>query len=269
QDPTLSQVKLIAEPWDLGEGGYQVGNFPVGWAEWNGEYRDCVRAFWRGDSGRLPELASRVSGSSDLYQAGGRRTYASVNFVTAHDGFCLTDLVSYEHKHNEANGEGNGDGADDNLSANWGVEGPTDNEAIDELRRRMRRNFIATLVFSQGVRMLLGGDEMGRTQSGNNNAYCQDNEISWVNWDVNEDGAALREMTRKLLRLRAAHPALHRASFFRGRAIHGTDLEDVLWFTPEGERATEEDWTRPGADRLTMFLAGRGIHDTDEEGRPL
>src|SRR5438105_69575 len=184
QDPVLSQVKLIAEPWDIGSGGYQVGNFPVGWAEWNGRYRDCVRRFWRGDPGLIPELAYRLSGSSDLYEASGRRTYATINFVTSHDGFTMNDLVSYDGKHNEANGEDNRDGRDENLSRNWGHEGPTDAPHVRRMRERMKRNFIATLVFSQGVRMLLHGDELGRTQQGNNNAYCQDNELSWLDWDL-------------------------------------------------------------------------------------
>jgi isoamylase len=268
QDPTLSQVKLIAEPWDLGEGGYQVGNFPVGWAEWNGEYRDCVRAFWRGDEGRLPELASRISGSSDLYQAGGRRTYASVNFVTAHDGFCLTDLVSYEHKHNEANGDSNSDGTDDNLSANWGVEGPTDNEAIDELRRRMRRNFIATLVFSQGVRMLLGGDELGRTQQGNNNAYCQDNEISWVDWDVDPRDRELLGFTRDVLAIFRENPVFRRRGFFTGRPLRA-GTKDVTWLHPLGREMRDEDWADRQLRAVGMLIDGEATDEVDERGRPV
>src|SRR5438093_13157729 len=201
QDPVLSQVKLIAEPWDVGPGGYQVGNFPVGWAEWNGRYRDCVRRFWRGDPGQLSELASRLSGSSDLYEATGRNTYASVNFVTAHDGLTLNDLVTYERKHNEANEEGNRDGADDSFARNWGQEGPTDSYQIDRLRQRMKRNLIATVIFSQGVRMLLGGDELGRTQLGNNNAYCQDNEISWLDWELTHADRESLAFTQRALEL--------------------------------------------------------------------
>jgi isoamylase len=268
QDPTLSQVKLIAEPWDLGEGGYQVGNFPVGWAEWNGEYRDCVRAFWRGDEGRLSELASRISGSSDLYQAGGRRTYASVNFVTAHDGFCLTDLVSYEQKHNQANDDDNADGSDDNLSTNWGVEGPTDNQSIDELRRRMRRNFIATLVFSQGVRMLLGGDELGRTQQGNNNAYCQDNDISWVDWDIDPRDRELLAFTREVLAIFRENPVFRRRGFFTGRPVRA-GIKDVTWLHPVGREMGEDDWADPHQRVVGMLIDGEATDEVDERGRPV
>jgi isoamylase len=266
QDPILSQVKLIAEPWDLGEGGYQVGNFPVGWAEWNGEYRDGVRGFWRGDDGRLAELASRISGSSDLYQASGRRTYASVNFVTAHDGFCLTDLVSYEHKRNEANGEGNRDGTDQNLSGNWGVEGPTDNPAVNELRRRMKRNFLATLVFSQGVRMLLGGDELGRTQHGNNNAYCQDNETSWVSWDLSADDRELLQFTREALAIFRENPVLRRRGFFAGRPVRGGS-KDVTWLHPIGREMTQADWADRGQKAVGMMIDGEATDEVDERGR--
>jgi glycogen operon protein len=269
QSPVLSNVKLIAEPWDVGEGGYQVGNFPVRWAEWNGRFRDAMRALWKGKGCSLGEIGYRLTGSSDLYEASGRKPSASVNFVTAHDGFTLTDLVSYDHKHNEANGEENRDGAPDDDSWNCGAEGPTRDASVLALRRRQKRNLLATLLLSQGTPMILGGDEMGRTQRGNNNAYCQDNETSWVNWDLDEDGVSLREYTRKLLRLRAQHPALRRKSFFRGRPIHGTDLHDVLWFLPDGEPVSDDDWSRPGSHGLTMFLAGRGIHDTDENGNPL
>jgi glycogen operon protein len=269
QDPTLSQVKLIAEPWDVGEGGYQIGNFPVGWAEWNGKYRDCVRAFWRGDPGRLPEFASRLSGSSDLYAAGGRRTYATVNFVTAHDGFTLADLVSYEQKHNDANGEDNRDGANDNLSRNWGVEGPTDNPGILELRARMQRNFLATLVFSQGVRMLLGGDEFGRTQFGNNNAYCQDNEVSWVDWNMDAAGRELLGFTRRLLRIFDDNPVFRRRGFFTGRPVRAGEIKDVTWLHPDGREMTDADWGETDGHVLGMLIDGQATDEVDERGRPV
>ncbi len=269
QDPVLSQVKLIAEPWDLGEGGYQIGNFPVGWAEWNGEYRDCVRAFWRGDGGRLAEFASRLSGSSDLYQAGGRRTYATVNFITAHDGFTLNDLVSYEQKHNDANGENNQDGTNDNLSRNWGVEGPSDNPGIRELRRRMQRNFIATLVFSQGVRMLLGGDELGRTQLGNNNAYGQDNDISWVDWDLDHRERELLGFTRRVLRIFGENPVFRRRGFFTGRPVKGGPIKDLTWLHPEGREMTSDDWNAPDQHVLGMLIDGDATDEVDERGRPV
>ena len=268
QDPVLSQVKLIAEPWDLGEGGYQIGNFPVGWAEWNGEYRDGVRAFWRADPGKSGELASRISGSSDLYAAGGRRTYASVNFVTAHDGFTLNDLVSYEQKHNEANGEDNRDGADDNLSRNWGVEGPTDNPAVVAMRQRMKKNFLATLVFSQGVRMLLGGDEMGRTQGGNNNAYCQDNEISWVHWDPDAEGRELLGFTREILRIFRDNPVFRRRGFFTGRPVRG-EIKDVTWLHPSGREMTDGDWADGMLRSVGMLIDGEATDEVDERGRPV
>ena len=264
QDPVLSQVKLIAEPWDVGPGGYQVGNFPVGWAEWNGRYRDCVRRFWRGDRGQLPELASRLSGSSDIYEATGRNTYASVNFLTAHDGFTLTDLVTYAEKHNEANGENNRDGADDNLSSNWDVEGPTDRPDVVKLRDRMRRNLIATLVFSQGVRMLLGGDEIGRTQRGNNNAYCQDNEVSWYDWE-HRDRAMLR-FTRDALEVFRSNPVLRRRSFFSGTQ-DGGGRKDVMWIRADGTEMTEGDWTDPENRMLGMLIPGRATDERDERGR--
>jgi isoamylase len=268
QDPTLSQVKLIAEPWDVGPGGYQVGNFPVGWAEWNGRYRDCVRRFWRGDAGQLSELASRLSGSSDIYEATGRNTYASVNFVTSHDGFTLNDLVTYEHKHNEANGDGNRDGADDNLSRNWGHEGPTDSPQINRLRERMKRNLIATVVFSQGVRMLLAGDELGRTQQGNNNAYCQDNEISWVDWQLEPEDRELLEFTRRALDIFREHPVLRRRSFFRG-SRPGSGLQDVTWIRPDGEQMRDEDWADPEGRVLGMLLAGEATDEVNERGHPI
>jgi glycogen operon protein len=269
QDPTLSQVKLIAEPWDVGEGGYQVGNFPVGWAEWNDRYRDCVRRFWRGDPGQVPELAFRLSGSSDLYEASGRRTYSTINFVTAHDGFTLTDLVSYDRKHNEANGEDDHDGRDENLSRNWGHEGPTDAPHVKRMRERMKRNFLATLAFSQGVRMLLHGDGMGRTQHGNNNAYCQDNDISWVDWDLSPEDRGLLEFTRQTLRIFHSNPVLRRRSFFTGRPIAGERLKDITWIRPDGEEMTDEDWSDPGGHILGMLISGQATDEVNERGRPV
>ncbi|MDQ3992003.1 MAG: glycogen debranching protein GlgX [Actinomycetota bacterium] len=269
QDPVLSQVKLIAEPWDLGEGGYQIGNFPVGWAEWNGEYRDCVRRYWREERGQLPELASRLSGSSDLYAASGRRTYASVNFVTAHDGFTLQDLVSYERKHNEANGEDNRDGADQNYSRNWGAEGPTDSPHVARIRERIKRNLLATLLFSQGVPMLLGGDEMGRTQNGNNNAYGQDNETSWVRWDLSPDDRELLAFTQRCVEIFRQNPVLRRRSFFTGRPVAGNDVKDLSWIRPDGLEMTEEDWGDPEGHVLGMLVHGRATDEVDERGRPV
>src|SRR5712692_5573502 len=242
QDPVLSQAKLIAEPWDLGEGGYQVGNFPVLWAEWNGEYRDTVRRFWKGDGGLVGGLAYRLTGSSDLYGWSGRRPYASLNFITAHDGFTLADLVSYNEKHNQANGEENHDGHNHNLSWNCEVEGPTDDPAVLALRARQRRNLLATLLLSQGVPMLQAGDEIGRTQQGNNNAYCQDNEISWIDWTLNRPRQELLEFTRLLTRLFHRHPVLRRRKFFHGRQIRGSAVKDLVWFRPEGEEMSDEDW---------------------------
>jgi glycogen operon protein len=264
QDPVLSQVKLIAEPWDVGPGGYQVGNFPVGWGEWNGRYRDCIRRFWRGDPGQLPELASRLSGSSDLYEATGRNTYASVNFVTAHDGFTMQDLVSYAEKHNEANGENNEDGSDENASSNWGVEGPTEVPEIVGLRDRMKRNLIATLIFSQGVRMLLGGDEIGRSQGGNNNAYCQDNEVSWFDWE-RRDNAMLR-FTRDALGIFRSNPVLRRRSFFAG-TLDGGRRKDVMWVRADGEEMVDDDWADPENRILGMLIPGRATDERDERGR--
>src|SRR2546427_10642987 len=229
QDPVLSQVKLIAEPWDVGEGGYQVGNFPVLWAEWNGKYRDEFRRFWKGDEGRVGEIAYRLTGSPDLYQHSGRRPYASINFITAHDGFTLNDLVSYNDKHNEANGENNNDGDNNNNSWNCGVEGPTDDPEINQLRRRQRRNFLTTLLLSQGVPMLCAGDEWARTQNGDNNAYCQDNEISWFNWEHDEKQNQFVEFTRKLIQLRSDHPVFRRPKFFQGRRVRGSEIPDVMW----------------------------------------
>ncbi len=267
QDPVISQVKLIAEPWDLGEGGYQVGNFPVLWAEWNGIYRDAIRSFWRGDEGRIDDLAYRLTGSSDLYERSGRRPYASINFITAHDGFPLADLVSYNEKHNEANGEENRDGHDHNLSWNHGAEGPTGNQEILAARARQQRNFLATLLLSQGVPMLLAGDEMGRTQAGNNNAYCQDNEISWVNWDLNQRDRELLEFTRSLIKLFHTQPVLRRRKFFQGRQIRGAEIKDVSWFRPDGREMSEEDWRNPMQKSLCVRLAGDAIDEIDERGK--
>jgi len=267
QDPVLSQLKLIAEPWDLGEGGYQVGNFPVGWTEWNGKYRDDVRRFWKGDGGMVSTFATRLSGSSDLYEASGRRPYASINFVTAHDGFTLQDLVSYDKKHNEANLDENRDGSNENYSWNCGAEGPTQNLAIQALRDRQKRNFIATLFFSQGVPMLLGGDELGRTQNGNNNAFCQDNEMSWVNWELNEGGRALLAFTRRVIALRREHPVLRRRTFFQGRPIRG--VKDIVWLDPSGSEMTDAAWNEPHARCLGALLVGDAIVEVDDDGNPI
>ena len=269
QDPVLSQVKLIAEPWDLGPGGYQVGNFPNGWAEWNGKYRDAVRRFWRGDEGLVPELAYRLSGSSDLYQASDRSPFASINFVTCHDGFTLHDLVSYDRKHNEANGEEGRDGTDDNLSHNWGTEGPTDSVEIRTLRRRMKRNFLATLIFSQGVPMLSHGDEIGRTQGGNNNAYCQDNETAWVDWSLGGPERELLAFTRELVAIFQANPVLRRRKFFRGGPLVDGGVKDVAWLRPDGQEMTEADWGQERNHTLGMLIAGRAADEQDERGRPI
>jgi isoamylase len=266
QDPVLSQVKLIAEPWDLGEGGYQVGNFPVLWAEWNAEYRDTVRRFWKGDGGLVGGLAFRLTGSSDLYDRGGRRPYASINFVTAHDGFTLADVVSYNEKHNEANGEENRDGHNENLSWNCGAEGPTDSKEIIALRARQQRNFLATLILSQGVPMLLAGDEIGRTERGNNNAYCQDNEISWMNWKLDRSNRELLEFTQLLIRLFHQHPVLRRRVFFQGRRIRGSEVKDLAWFKPEGKEMTDDDWNNGFARCLGLRLAGDAIEEVVARG---
>jgi glycogen operon protein len=268
QDPVISQVKLIAEPWDVGPGGYQVGNFPPLWTEWNGKYRDTVRDFWRGRPGTLGEFGYRLAGSSDLYQDDGRRPYASINFITAHDGFTLTDLVSYNNKHNEANGEGNRDGTDDNRSWNCGVEGPTDDPEVQALRAQQRRNMLATLFLSQGVPMLLHGDELGRTQRGNNNAYCQDNELSWVDWSSADQ--ELAAFTAALIAMRRAHPVFRRRRFFAGRPIRGgDDLRDIAWFTESGKEMTGHDWEVQVCQCLTVFLNGDGIPDADTRGQPV
>ena len=279
QSPELSEVKLIAEPWDVGEGGYQVGNFPIRWAEWNGRYRDAVRALWRGEGRRVGEMGYRLTGSSDLYEASGRRPSASINLVTAHDGFTLSDLVSYDRKHNEGNGENNRDGSNDKSSWNCGVEGPTEDPEVNALRRRQKRNLLATLLLSQGTPMLLAGDEFGRTQRGNNNAYCQENEIGWVDWswldadvragDPRAEGRSLFEFTKRLLRIRREHPALHRSKFFEGRDIHGTNLPDLAWFREDGAPMSERDWNDPAPRCLAMFLAGRNIDEVDVNGRRL
>lgn len=268
QDPVLSQVKLIAEPWDLGEGGYQVGNFPPGWAEWNGKYRDSIRRYWKGDGGLLGEIANRWSGSSDLYGESGRQPYASINFVTAHDGFTLQDLVSYDHKHNEDNQEGNRDGTDDNDSWNCGVEGPTDDPAIQELRDRQVRNFFATLLLSQGVPMICGGDELGRTQQGNNNAYCQDNELSWVNWNLTRSQLGLLDFVKMLIAIKKTHPVFQRRRFFQGRRLEDSEVKDVAWFGSHGKEMSHEDW-QMGLRTLGIRLAGDAIVEKDSQGRPI
>ena len=269
QDPVLSQVKLIAEPWDLGEDGYQVGNFPPGWAEWNGRYRDTVRSYWKGDGGQLGDLASRISGSSDLFQVRGRGPTASINFVTAHDGFTLRDLVSYNDKHNEANGEDDRDGEVDNRSWNCGAEGPTDDAAILALRERQKRNFLTTLLLSQGVPMLLGGDEMGRTQRGNNNAYCQDSDLSWVDWHLGPAEQSLFEFTHRLVALRNGHPLFRRRTFFHGQSIVAMDAKDIAWLKPDGGEIAGDEWHSPSAHCLGVFLSGHGLAESDAHGDAL
>ena len=267
QDPVVSQVKLIAEPWDVGEGGYQVGNFPSLWSEWNGKYRDVVRDYWRGTDRTLDDFATRLTGSSDLYAANGRRPYASVNFITAHDGFTLRDLVSYNDKHNEKNLENNHDGANDNRSWNGGVEGPTDNAGIEQLRSRQQRNFLATLFLSQGVPMLLGGDEFGRTQHGNNNGYAQDNEISWYDWERMDDG--LRAFVARLIRFRKDHRNFQRRRWFHGRKVRGSGVSDIGWFKPDGTLMTDADWQEGRARTLGVFLNGKEIPAPDHRGEPV
>jgi glycogen operon protein len=273
QDPVLASIKLIAEPWDTGPGGYQVGHFPPGWAEWNDQYRDTVRKFWKGDEGQLPAFASRISGSADIYNHRGRRPWASINFVTAHDGFTLHDLVSYDQKHNEANKEDNRDGSDNNNSWNCGVEGPTDDPEILALRRRQMRNFLTTLLLSQGVPMVVAGDEFGRTQGGNNNAYCQDDEISWIDWNLSPEGESLLAFTRQLIRLRLDHIVFRRGRFFQGAIIPGTEVKDVTWLRPDGQEMTESDWADAQARMLCLLLSGeaglmhltaRGEKETDD-----
>jgi glycogen operon protein len=269
QDPVLSQVKLIAEPWDVGPGGYQVGNFPVGWTEWNGKYRDAVRKFWKGDGGQMSEFATRLAGSSDLYQQSGRAPYASVNFITCHDGFSLEDLVSYNDKHNEANGEGNKDGANDNNSWNCGAEGPTDDANIQALRERQKRNLIATLFFSEGVPMLRGGDELSQTQKGNNNTYCQDNDLTWLHWDLDARQQGFLEFVRKVTHIWAEQPVFQRRKFFHGRSIRGTDIRDISWFNPSGQDMSDEDWNTGFSKCLGIRLAGDLIGEVDERGEPI
>jgi glycogen operon protein len=266
QDPVISQVKLIAEPWDLGPGGYQVGNFPVLWAEWNAAYRDNVRRFCKGDAGQVGALGYRLTGSSDLYGHSGRSPHASINFITAHDGFTLHDLISYNEKHNQANGEENRDGHNENLSWNCGVEGETDDPAVLELRERQKRNFLTTLFLSQGVPMLLAGDESGRTQRGNNNAYCQDNEISWLDWKLDRPRRELLEFARFLIRLRHEHPVLRRRNFFQGRRIRGSEVKDLAWFRPDGKEMSDDDWGNPETRCFGLRLAGDAIEELDDRG---
>ena len=266
QDPVLSRVKLIAEPWDLGEGGYQVGNFPVLWAEWNGKYRDRVRRYWRGDPGQVANLAYRLTGSSDIYEKTGRRPYASINFVTSHDGFTLRDLVTYNEKHNELNGENNRDGHPDNLSWNCGVEGPTEDPEILTLRAQQVRNLLATTIVSHGVPMLTAGDELGRTQRGNNNAYCQDNELSWIDWDLKQPERDLLAFTHYLIELFHRHPALRRQRFFRGTKVHGSRYKDITWIRPDGQEMTADDWRNPERSCLGVQLAGDALEDVNERG---
>jgi isoamylase len=269
QDPVLSRVKLIGEPWDIAEGGYQVGNFPALWSEWNDKYRDSVRDYWKAGDVSISELAYRLTGSSDLYQGDGRRPYASINFVTAHDGFTLHDLVSYNEKHNEANGENNRDGHDHNLSWNHGVEGPTKDSKILAAREQTKRNLMATLLLSQGVPMLAHGDEIGRTQQGNNNVYAQDNEISWVDWNLDKRKRAFLEFTRDLIAVRDAHPSLGRPRFFQGRKIRGSPVEDLAWFRPDGEPMTDEEWDEGWARAIAMRLGGKALTESDAEGNRL
>jgi isoamylase len=265
QDPVLSRVKLIAEPWDMAEGGYQLGNFPAAWAEWNDKYRDAVRSYWKGEGGVIGELASRLSGSSDLFERGGRGATASVNFITAHDGFTLEDLVSYNEKHNEANLEGNRDGSSNNRSWNCGVEGPTADPSILSLRARQKRNLLATLFFSQGVPMLAAGDEIGRTQRGNNNAYCHDSALSWLDWE-NAD-AALQQFVSRVIRLRNEHPLFRRRTYFRGRAVRDPQMKDISWLNLEGAEMSDEDWARSSARALGVLISGRGLTERDDFGR--
>ncbi len=271
QDPIISQVKLIAEPWDLGDGGYQVGGFPPLWTEWNGKFRDTVRDFWRGEPAVLSEFASRITGSADLYEHSGRRPVASINFVTAHDGFTLRDLVSYNEKHNEANGEGNGDGESHNRSWNCGAEGPSDDPSINRLRARQQRNFLTTLFASQGVPMLCHGDELGRSQQGNNNTYCQDTALAWIDWDLSPANESLLDFTRKLIQLRKDHPVFRRRRFFAGEPTHGgeSDLGDIEWFTPSAQSMRDEDWQTSYARSIMVFLNGRAIPEPDHRGQPI
>ena len=269
QDPTLSEVKLIAEPWDVGPGGYQVGNFPIRWAEWNGKYRDALRHFWRGDHGGVGELASRLAGSSDIYQWSGRSAYASINFIVAHDGFTMRDLVSYEQKHNEANGENNQDGHNDNISRNWGVEGPTEEPQIEDLRFRIMKSMMGSLAFSQGVPMISHGDEIGRTQRGNNNAYAQDNEITWLDWNLDDRQRELLGFTRRAFGLRQENPALRRKHFFDGNEPKSETGKDVMWVRPDGQEMTQDDWRNGDLRVLGMLISGTATDEADERGHPL
>ncbi|MBV9098751.1 MAG: glycogen debranching enzyme, partial [Frankiaceae bacterium] len=269
QDPVVSQVKLIAEPWDVGEGGYNVGGFPPLWTEWNGKYRDTVRDFWRGEHALLAEFAYRLTGSSDLYEDDGRRPFASINFVTAHDGFTLHDLVSYNEKHNEANGEDNNDGESHNRSWNGGVEGPTDDIDITALREQQKRNFLTTLFVSQGVPMVLHGDELGRTQNGNNNVYAQDNQLAWVDWERAREFDHLTAFVGRVAALRRDHPVFRRRRFFKGRPVHGTTVDDIGWFRPDGDQMSDEDWDSGFAKSVTVFLNGDGIREPDARGEPV
>jgi glycogen operon protein len=266
QDPVISRVKLIAEPWDIGEGGYQVGQFPVLWTEWNGKYRDAVRAFWKDRSSSMGELATRLAGSSDLYEESGRKPHASINFVTSHDGFTLADLVSYDGKHNEANGEGNRDGDSHNLSWNCGVEGPTDDPAVLALRRRQRRNLASTLAFSLGVPMISGGDELGRTQGGNNNAYCQDNETSWYDWALDAEGRRFLAFVRRVLAIRRENPVFRRRSFLTGRGESARDAPDIYWLKPDDAEMRDADWHDPDRGALGVLLRAEAIDEIDPRG---
>ena len=269
QDPIISRVKLIAEPWDVGEGGYQVGNFPILWTEWNAKYRDTLRRFWRGDDGQVSDMAYRLAGSSDLYQKDGRRPYASINYITAHDGFTLQDMVSYDRKHNEANGLNNSDGMDENYSWNCGSEGPTEDKNILELREKQKRNLLATLLLSQGVPMICGGDELGRTQKGNNNAYCQDNQISWYNWRLDGRRQEFLDFAGYLCGLRNAHPVLRRREFFQGRPIRGSGIRDIMWLRPDGREMTDTDWETSWVHCIGVLLDGEDLDEYDEKGNPV
>jgi isoamylase len=269
QDPVLSQVKLIAEPWDLGSGGYQVGNFPPGWNEWNDKYRDTLRGYWKGDGGLVADFARRFTGSSDLYEASGRKPHASINFITAHDGFTLGDLVSYNEKHNEANGEDNRDGHNENRSWNCGVEGPTDDRTVLALRQRQKRNLLASLLLSQGVPMVLGGDELSRTQRGNNNAYCQDNELSWFDWNLDERQKLFLEFVARMIMLRRRHPVFSRRRYVRVDTLTAEGLKQIIWLTPDGREMTESDWQKEFARCLGVFLAGGAIERRGHRGQPI
>jgi isoamylase len=269
QDPVLAGVKLIAEPWDIGENGYHVGKFPTGWSEWNGKYRDGARHFWRGDEGWVADMGYRLTGSSDLYKADGRQPFASINFVTAHDGFTLRDLVSYDHKHNWENGENNRDGSDDNISSNYGHEGPTADPEILAVRARQQRNFLATLFLSQGTPMLLGGDEIGRTQRGNNNAYCQDNDLSWYDWSLLAQDDDLHAFVQRLIRIRAEQPVLRRRHFLYGSRLRAIGAKDITWLHPGGGEMTAADWHDPGLHALGLVLHGNAIDELSPHGGPI